>query len=254
MIQKTDNEIKSEFKFPSMPELIEAGVHFGHKTSHWHPKMEPYLFSARNDVHVFDLEKTVKKLEEALAFMRRVLAGGGEIVLVGTKPAAKALIKDAGQKLALPYVAEHWLGGTLTNFKTVNKRIKFLKELEDDEQSGAWDKFTKKERLQLKAKKEKLQRQLAGIRNMTRLPGGVFVADVKVDNLAVREAKKLKIPVIAICDSDNNPALADYVIPANDDASSALKIIFDTIVANLENAKPVSPIVEKTSPEAVKND
>lgn len=234
-----------EVKLPSAQEMVEAGVHFGHKTSRWHPKMEQYIFGSRNGIHIFDIAKTLKKMEEALVFMGRVLANGGAILFVGTKPAAKAIVREAAKELNMPFVVDRWLGGTMTNFKTISKRIQYLKELEDQQKANQWDKFIKKERLVLQRKMAKLQGQLAGIRNLTKLPEAIFVSDVKVDNIAVREAKKIKIPVVAICDTDTDPAMVDFVIPANDDASSCLKILMAAIVDNLKNVKPAIKVAEK---------
>ncbi|MDD2753022.1 MAG: 30S ribosomal protein S2 [Candidatus Portnoybacteria bacterium] len=234
-----------EVKLSSAEEMVEAGVHIGHQTSRWDPKMEQYIFGARNGIHVFDIEKTLKKLEEALVFMARVITNGGKIVFVGTKPAAKAIVREAAKELNMPYVVDRWLGGTLTNYKTISKRIQYLKDLEAQSTGGAWEKFTKKEQLDLRRKMEKLQGQLIGIRDLNKLPEAVFVADVKIDNIALREAKKIKIPVIAICDSNMNPALANYAIPANDDASSSLKMIMANIADNLKRVKPIVKAVEK---------
>jgi len=231
-------------KLPSAEELVEAGVHLGHQTSRWNPKMEQYIFSSRNSVHIFDIEKTLNKLEDALTFLARILANSGQVIFVGTKPTAKAFVNEAAQELNMPYVSERWLGGTLTNYKIVAKRIQFLKDLEEQQRSGQWDKFTKRERLMLQRKMEKLQWQLAGIRSLTKLPEALFVADVKVDNIALREAKKMKIPVVAICDTNMDPSLVDYVIPANDDASSSLKILMKTFVDNLKGVKPATIAVE----------
>jgi len=228
--------------------LLEAGVHFGHKTSRWHPKMEQYIFSTRNGIHVFDLEKTAKKLGEAVSFLNRVASHGGLIVFVGTKPVARSIIKSAAQEVGVPFVSDRWIGGILTNFKTLNKRIQYLTSLEEQQRTGQWDKFTKKEQLQLKKKMEKLQMRFQGVRNLNKLPEALFATDVKADNIAIREAKKIKIPVVAICDTNMNPGLIDYVIPANDDASSSLKIIVDTIAANLKNAKKTVLETEAVQP------
>ena len=238
-----------EVKLPSAEQIVEAGVHFGHKTSSWHPKMEQYIFGARNGIHVFDAAKTLKKMEEALFFMGRVLSNGGTILFVGTKPAAKAIVREAAKELGMPYVVDRWLGGTMTNYKTISKRIHYLKELEEQHQTGQWDKFSKKEQLMLRRKMEKLQGQLVGIRDLNKLPEVVFVSDVKVDNIAVREANKIKIPVVAICDTNMNPTAIDYVIPANDDASSSLKLLMGTIVSNLKNVKPAVKMAEKKEKE-----
>ena len=222
-----------EVKLPSAEQIVEAGVHFGHKTSSWHPKMEQYIFGARNGIHVFDAAKTLKKMEEALFFMGRVLSNGGTILFVGTKPAAKAIVREAAKELGMPYVVDRWLGGTMTNYKTISKRIHYLKELEEQHQTGQWDKFSKKEQLMLRRKMEKLQGQLVGIRDLNKLP----------------EANKIKIPVVAICDTNMNPTAIDYVIPANDDASSSLKLLMGTIVSNLKNVKPAVKMAEKKEKE-----
>lgn len=248
MTEKTSADIKKDVILPSAQELLEAGVHFGHKTSRWHPKMEQYIFSTRNSIHIFDLEKTSKKLEEAINFLTRVASHGGLIVFVGTKPAARAIIKAAALEIGTPFVSDRWIGGILTNFKTLNKRIQYLTSLEEQQKTGQWDKFTKKEQLMLRKKMEKLQMRFQGVRNLNKLPEALFATDVKADNIAIREAKKIKIPVVAICDTNMNPSLIDYVIPANDDASSSLKIIVDTIAANLKNTKKVVPETEAVKP------
>jgi len=244
MTEKTSADIKKDVILPSAQELLEAGVHFGHKTSRWHPKMEQYIFSSRNSIHLFDLEKTLKKLEEAINFLTRVASHGGLIVFVGTKPAARAIIKSAALEIGTPFVSDRWIGGTLTNFKTINKRIQYLTSLEEQQRTGQWDKFTKKEQLQLRRKMEKLQLRFQGVRNLNKLPEALFATDVKADNIAIKEAKKIKIPVVAICDTNMDPGLIDYVIPANDDASSSLKIIVETITVNLKNAKKAVPETE----------
>lgn len=244
-----EEKSKEQVKLPTAQELLEAGVHFGHKTSRWHPKMEQYIFGIRNDVHIFDLEKTLAKIEQAIIFMKGVLARGGWILFVGTKPAAKSIVKEAAKELEMPYVFERWLGGTLTNFKTVIKRLQYLKSLEEEEKTGVWEKYVKKEKLQLQKKMAKLNKQLEGIKNLIRLPEAVFAADVKVDNIALREAKRVGIPVVAICDTNVDPSLVDYVIPANDDATPALKIIINAIVQNLKGVKPAEVKTEKQEKE-----
>lgn len=244
-----EEKSKEQVKLPTAQELLEAGVHFGHKKSRWHPKMEQYIFGIRNDVHIFDLEKTLAKIEQALIFMKGVLMRGGWILFVGTKPAAKSIVKEAAKELEMPYVSERWLGGTLTNFKTVIKRLQYLKNLEEEEKTGVWEKYVKKEKLQLQKKMAKLNKQLEGIKNLIRLPEAVFVADIKVDNIALREAKRVGIPVVAICDTNVDPSLVDYVIPANDDATPALKIIINAIVQNLKEVKPIEIKAEKQEKE-----
>lgn len=249
MVEEQKTQTEGELKLPSAQELLEAGVHFGHKTSRWHPKMEQYIFTTKTDVHIFDLEKTLKKFAEAINFMKGIKAKGGLIVFVGTKPVSKKFIKDTAQTLELPYATERWLGGTLTNFKTITKRLQYYRDLAEQQATGGWDKYIKKERVQLQKKLTKLEKQLEGIKNLARLPDALFVADVKVDNLAVREAKKMRIPVIAICDTNIDPSLIDYPIPANDDASSSIKILMEAIVNNLKDVKPAVIVAEKKEKE-----
>jgi len=232
-------------KLPEIQELLEAGVHSGHRKSRWHPKIEPYIFGIKNSVHIFDLEKTLQKLQEAVVFLRGVAGRGGNILFVGTKPAAKNLIKETAVALNMPYVSERWLGGTLTNFKTVTKRLSYYRELEDGQKTGAWDKYTKKERVMLQKKLAKLEKQLGGIKNLVKLPEAVFVTDVKADILAVNEAKKAGIPVVAICDSNINPETVDYCIPGNDDSSSSLTILIGAVAGNLKSVKPAEVKIEK---------
>jgi len=229
-----------EVKLPSAQDLLEAGVHFGHKTSKWHPKMKPYIFTSRNNVHLLDLGKTLAKLGEALVFLKSVAQKGGTILFVGTKPAAKKIVKETAEALNMPYVSERWLGGTLTNFKTISKRLDYFRKLEEEQKTGGWDKYVKKERTKLEKKLKKLQAQLAGIKNLMKIPEAIFVADIKAENLAVREARRVKIPVAAICDTANDPTLIDYSIPANDDATSSIKIILETVLENLKNIKPAA--------------
>lgn len=247
MNEKTVTTPNNEIMLPSAQELIEAGVHFGHRTSKWHPKMEKFIFTSKNDVHIFDLEKTLKSLQSASVFLKSVLARGGEVLFVGTKPASKNTIKEAGEALKQPYVSERWLGGTLTNFKTISKRLEYLRNLEDQMKTGGLDKYTKKEKLKLQKLAEKMEKQLGGIKNMRRLPDAVFAADIKEDSLAIKEARRMKIPIVAMCDTNNDPSFIDFPIPANDDASSSIKAIVGAMVENLKNAKPaaIRPIEEK---------
>lgn len=220
---------------PSAQELLEAGAHFGHRVSAWHPKMEPHIFGARNGIHIFDLEKTVKKLGEAIVFLRDILSRNGVILFVGTKPSAKKVVKEIAQKLNMPYVDGRWLGGTLTNFKTISKRLDYYRTLEQESKTDAWEKYTKKERLQLQRKLEKLDKQFSGIKSLMKPPQAVWASDVKADNIAIREAKKIGIPVVAITDTNMDPAMIDYIIPANDDATSALRKIMEIVAENLLN-------------------
>ncbi|MDD2731068.1 MAG: 30S ribosomal protein S2 [Candidatus Portnoybacteria bacterium] len=249
MNKQTTTQEQAVFKLPSPRELCEAGAHLGHRTSRWHPKMEPYIFCSKHGVHLFDLEKTIEQLSGTLSFLNGIISRGGLVLFVGTKPAAKALVKETAQALNMPYVTERWLGGTLTNFRTINKRLKHLEDLEAQQAGGAWEKFTKKERLQLQRKMAKLQEQLEGIRGLSRLPDAVFVADAKKDILPLREAKIVKAAVVAICDSNIDPTSADYPICANDDAVTSLKIILDAFKDNLKGVKPISPTTKDAAGE-----
>ena len=209
----------------SMKQLLEAGVHFGHQTRRWNPKMAPYIFTERNGIYIIDLQKTVKKVDEAYNFLRDVAAQGETILFVGTKKQAQEAVKDEAIKSDMYYVNERWLGGMLTNFQTIQKRINRLKELETMEENGTFDVLTKKEVLALRHEMERLQKFLGGIKTMTKLPGALFIVDPRKERIAVAEAKKLGIPIVGIVDTNCDPDEIDYVIPANDDAIRAVKLL-----------------------------
>lgn len=209
----------------SMKQLLEAGVHFGHQTRRWNPKMAPYIFTERNGIYIIDLQKTVKKVDEAYNFLRDVAAQGETILFVGTKKQAQEAVKDEALKADMFYVNERWLGGMLTNFQTIQKRINRLKELETMEEDGTFDVLTKKEVITLRHEMEKLQKFLGGIKTMTKLPGALFVVDPRKERIAVAEAKKLGIPIVGIVDTNCDPDEIDYVIPGNDDAIRAVKLL-----------------------------
>ncbi|HHV95383.1 MAG TPA: 30S ribosomal protein S2 [Clostridiaceae bacterium] len=209
----------------SMKQLLEAGVHFGHQTRRWNPKMAEYIFTERNGIYIIDLQKTVKKVEEAYLFVREVAANGEDILFVGTKKQAQESIKEEAERCGQFYVNTRWLGGMLTNFKTIRGRLERLKELERMEQEGIFEVLPKKEVIKLRAEMERLQKYLGGIKNMNRLPGAVFIVDPKKERIAVLEARKLGIPIVAIVDTNCDPDEIDYVIPGNDDAIRAVKLI-----------------------------
>ena len=215
----------------AMKQLLEAGVHFGHQTKRWDPKMAEYIYQARNGIHIIDLQKTSKKIDEAYAFMKEVAEEGKDILFVGTKKQAQECIKDAAVKSNMFYVDQRWLGGMLTNFKTIRKRIERLNKLEEMQADGTFDVLPKKEVAALKNEMEKLEKNLGGIKEMTRLPGAMFVVDPKNERIAVLEAKKLNIPIIGLVDTNCNPEDVDYPIPGNDDAIRAVKLITD-VMAN----------------------
>ncbi len=209
----------------SMKQLLEAGVHFGHQTRRWNPKMAEYIFTERNGIYIIDLQKTVKKVDEAYYFLSDVAKSGGTILFVGTKKQAKDSISEEAIRSGQYYVNNRWLGGMLTNFKTIRKRIDKLNKLNEMEENGTFDRLPKKEVIKLKGERDKLEKNLGGIKNMTKLPSAMFVVDPRVEKNAVAEARKLGIPVVAIVDTNCDPDEVDYVIPGNDDAIRAVKLI-----------------------------
>ena len=209
----------------SMKQLLEAGVHFGHQTRRWNPKMAPYIFTERNGIYIIDLQKTVKKVEDAYNFIREVAGEGQSVLFVGTKKQAQEAVKEEATRCDMYFVNERWLGGMLTNFQTIQKRISRLCELEAMEEDGTFDVLPKKEVITLRHEMEKLQKFLGGIKNMAKLPGALFIIDPRKERIAVAEAKKLGIPIVAIVDTNCDPDEIDYVIPGNDDAIRAVKLL-----------------------------
>ena len=215
----------------SMRQLLEAGVHFGHQTRRWNPKMRPYIFAERNGIHIIDLAQTVRRLDSALDFVRDTVAHGDTILFVGTKKQAQEPILEEATRAEMPYVNQRWLGGMLTNFITIRKRLGLLDQLEARQQNGEFDRLSKKEASRLTDELTKLQRTLGGMRKMRRLPGAMFVIDPQKEHIAVIEARKLEIPVIGTGDTNVDPDMLDYVIPANDDAIRAIRLLC-TLVAD----------------------
>ncbi len=209
----------------SMKQLLEAGVHFGHQTRRWNPKMAKYIFTERNGIYIIDLQKTVKKVDEAYAFLRDVAAQGKSVLFVGTKKQAQEAIKEEALRANMFYVNERWLGGMMTNFRTIQQRISRLKELEQMEENGTFEVLPKKEVQTLKHEMEKLEKNLGGIKDMNKLPGALFIVDPRKERIAVAEARKLNIPIVAIVDTNCDPDEVDYVIPGNDDAIRAVKLL-----------------------------
>ena len=209
----------------SMKQLLEAGVHFGHQTRRWNPKMAEYIFTERNGIYIIDLQKTVKKVEEAYFFVREVAMNGGDVLFVGTKKQAQDSIKEEAERSGQYFVNARRLGGILTNFKTIQKRINRLNQLENMEQNGMFEVLPKKEVIKLKGEMEKLEKYLGGIKNMKKVPGALFIVDPRKERNAILEARKLGIPVVAIVDTNCDPDEVDYVIPGNDDAIRAVKLI-----------------------------
>lgn len=215
----------------AMKQLLEAGVHFGHQTRRWDPKMAEYIFQARNGIHIIDLQKTSKKIDEAYDFIRSQAEEGKKVLFVGTKKQAQECMKEAAEKSGMYYVNQRWLGGMLTNFGTIRKRVERLNELETMQEDGTFDVLPKKEVILLKKEMDKLQKNLGGIKDMTEIPGVLFVVDPKKERIAILEARKLNIPVVGLVDTNCNPEDVDYAIPGNDDAIRAVKLIAD-VMAN----------------------
>ena len=209
----------------SMKQLLEAGVHFGHQTRRWNPKMAPYIFTERNGIYIIDLQKTVRKVDEAYNFIRDTAMAGKTVLFVGTKKQAQESIESEAKRCNMYYVNNRWLGGMLTNFKTIQTRIKRLNDIDKMEATGQFDVLPKKEVIQLKAEREKLEMNIGGIREMKKLPGAMFVVDPRKEHIAVTEARILNIPIVAIVDTNCDPDEIDYVIPGNDDAIRAVKLI-----------------------------
>ena len=213
----------------SMKQLLEAGVHFGHQTRRWNPKMARYIFTERNGIYIIDLQKTVKKLEEAYNFVKETVAEGGEILFVGTKKQAGDSVKEEAERCGMHYVNARWLGGMMTNFKTIRRRIARLEQLQKMQEDGTFDLLPKKEVTKLMLEIEKLEKFLGGIKNMNKLPAALFIVDPRKERIAVSEARNLGIPIVAIVDTNCDPDEIDYVIPGNDDAIRAVKLIAGTM-------------------------
>ncbi|OZU90293.1 30S ribosomal protein S2 [Virgibacillus indicus] len=209
----------------SMKQLLEAGVHFGHQTRRWNPKMKKYIFTERNGIYIIDLQKTVKKVDEAYKYVRDIAANGGTVLFVGTKKQAQDSVRDEATRSGMYYVNQRWLGGTLTNFQTIRKRINRLKDIERMEEDGTFEVLPKKEVVNLLKEKDRLVKFLGGIKEMTKLPDALFVIDPRKERIAIAEAHKLNIPIIGIVDTNCDPDEIDYVIPANDDAIRAVKLL-----------------------------
>ena len=224
-------------KIPTIEEMLKAGMHFGHRTSKWHPKMEPFIFTSRKGVHIIDLEKTKKKIEQALNFIQQSVKEGKIILLVGTKTQVKKPLKGIADEIGIPYVTERWLGGTLTNFFVIKNLIKKYKNLLERKQTGKLEKYTKKERHDFDKEIAKLEIKVGGLVNLTKIPDALFIWDIKKEKTALVEANKKDIPVIAICDTNVNPEGVDYIIPANDDATKGVKLILGLVKETILEGK-----------------
>jgi len=237
----------------TMRQMLEAGVHFGHQTRFWNPKMAPYIFGHRNKIHIVNLETTLQKYNEAISFVKKLAANKGTVMLVSTKRQAREIIAEEAQRAGMPYVDERWLGGMLTNFKTVKGSIKRLKEMEQMFEEGTQDRLSKKEALMAKRELEKLQKSIGGIKDMNGLPDAIFVIDVGYHKIAITEARKLGIPVVAVVDTNHSPEGVDYIIPGNDDSSRAIRLyaqgIADAVIEGKNNL--VQDIVAAVSDDFV---
>lgn len=222
---------------PTLRQMMEHGVHFGHVTARWNPKMKPYIFGSRDKVHVINLEQTLAKLHDAVNFISHTVAHGGTVLFVGTKPHAKDIIKAAAIASGMPYMTERWFGGTLTNFNIMRANIKTLEDIEHNDANGKFDHLTKSERLKIDEKKRKLDLVLSGIRNMVKLPQVLIVVDSVHEQIAVSEARALGIPVVGIVDTNADPSLIDYAIPANDDAAKSLTLLLTTLSTAITDAR-----------------
>lgn len=218
----------------SYKELLDAGVHFGHLTRKWDPKMAPYIFMERNGIHIIDLNKTLVCLDDAKGYLQSIVRSGRKVMFVATKKQAKNIVEEHAQKLKMPYVTERWLGGMLTNFSTIRKSLKKMSSIEKLQKDEAYLNLAKRERLMISREKEKLEKVLGGISDLTRLPAALFVVDIKREHIAVKEAIKLNIPVIAMVDTNSNPELVDMPIPANDDAWKSIQIVTEYVAKAIE--------------------
>jgi small subunit ribosomal protein S2 len=224
----------------SMKELLESGVHFGHQTRRWNPKMKRYIYGARNGIYIIDLHQTIKMFEDALNYVKDRVEKGGTVLFVGTKKQAQAAVKEAAEKSGQFYIAERWLGGTLTNWKTIQSRVNRLKELDRMEAEGYFERLPKKEMLKRIEERDQLQRFLGGIRNMTGMPSVMFVVDLNKEAIAIKEARKLGIPIVAIVDTNCDPDNADVIIPGNDDAIRAIRLVTQKVCEVILEARPLS--------------
>jgi len=234
----------------TLEDLLEAGAHFGHQTHRWHPKMEKFIFGSRAGIHLIDLKQTLYSLLEAYEVVRKSVANGGFVLFVGTKKQAKEIIKEEAERCGMYYVSERWPGGMLTNFKTIRASVDRMKEIEKSREDGMFDKITKKEILELEKSYQRLAKMLLGVKEMDRLPSMLFVVDAKKELIAVREARKLGIPIVGICDTNTDPELLDYPIPANDDAIKSIKLITKTIADAVIDGLSGGQLLERIDKES----
>ena len=239
----------------TLEELLKAGVHFGHLTRRWNPKMKPYILMERNGIHIIDLQKTIKSLQRVFDVVKKIAATGDPILFVGTKNQAKEILKAEALRCEMPFMVERWLGGTMTNFSTIKKSIRHLENLEKMKLDGTIEKLTKKERLHLEREIEKMKKVFEGIEEMKKMPAAVFIVDIKKEEIAVKEARKLNVPIIAVVDTNCDPDLIDYQIPGNDDSTKSITIISRVIAdAVLEGREAIQAKAEEEAEMAVKKE
>ena len=239
--QPSSQDTMADFNYEnltlSVTEMLKAGVHFGHKKSRWNPKMKPFIFGERNGVHIIDLEKTLSLFEKTLEYIRMTVANGGKIIFIGTKPQAKKIIEKASKAVGMPFVSNRWLGGTFTNFEQMKKRIKYLNEQERKLAGGEFSKYTKYEQGRIKKEIAKMNEKMGGLKKLERLPQAIIVADMKENESALKEAKKVGVAIIALADTNIDPNLADFLIPANDDALSSIRYVIGIIAKSIKETK-----------------
>ncbi len=235
-------------------QLLEAGVHFGHLRRKWNPAMAPYIFMEKNGIHIIDLHKTMAKLEEACSAAKQIAKSGRKILFVATKKQAKELVAEKVKNINMPYVTERWPGGMLTNFPTIRKAVKKMATIDQFLNDGTYDKLSKRERLQIMRKRQKLEKNLGSIADLSRLPAALFVVDITKEHIAVREARRLGIPIIAMVDTNSDPNLVDFPIPANDDASNSIAIILDAIIGSIKEGMEERKAEKETAQEQEKKD
>lgn len=239
---------------PSMEDMLKAGVHFGHQASHWHPKMESFIYTTRNGVHIIDLKKTQDRLQKAIDFVTKIVAEGGNVLFVGTKPQAQPLVEQYAKQAGMPYIKGRWIGGTLTNYNEFKNSIQRYVELLRGRDSGDWEKYTKKERSELQKEVDRLHEFVSGLVTMDRPPKALFIVDIRTEKTAVKEANVMNIPVIALCDTNTNPDDVQFPIPANDDATRGIELMVkamaEACVAGVKSRKVVAGDVKKAAPVA----
>ncbi len=234
-------QVKSnKVKMPSIDELSKAGMHLGHHTTKRSPKMEPYIYGVKNNINIINLDKTVEKLQLALNFITEIVGKGGVILFVGTKPAAKDIIQKSAQEVGAPFVIEHWLGGTLTNFSIISELMKKLNKMTEDKKNGEWEKYSKKEQLEQGKKLIRLEKMVGGMREINKKPDAIYVVDLQKEKTAIREARRLKVPVIALVDTNSNPELVDWPIPGNDDAIKSIELVTGLVVEAIKAGKNIT--------------